>query len=175
MTIEETFSAKKEKPTYADLAGRMDDLRRYGSMVKTVVEFGLRDGYSTISFLAGGASVTSYDLKIDEFKVPDDCNGRWKGVIGDTSRLNEIPECDLLFIDSAHTRAQVSAELKMARFVKQFILFHDVIKFGWEGEGPGEGIMYAILDFLRDSRGQWNIREMMVDEWGILALERNSQ
>lgn len=177
MTINELYEKRlgknvnREDP-WPDIMPRAEDLRRYGSMVKTVVEFGLRSGNSTVCFLAGGADVTSYDMEIDKFVCPLDAALRFRAIKADTGSLESIPECDLLFIDTRHTREQVAKELRMAKFVKRFILFHDVIVSGWNGDDGEPGIDYAILDFLREHDHEWYVKEILLDRYGLLVLER---
>lgn len=173
MTIEQLYQERLNgSDQWKDLIPRMADLRRYASLVGTVVEFGTRSGNSTTAFLAGGALVTSYDIEDPKFVCPDEKKPFWTLVMEDTSRLVKMSLCDLLFIDSIHTREQVAAELSMAKFVKKYILLHDVIEWGWNGEQGKQGINYAIYDFLC-TNSEWRIKELLVDRWGILVLEKD--
>ena len=153
----------------------MGDLRRYGALCPNVVEFGVRDGNSASAFLAAGCNVHGFDIVDPMFEVPDDALSRWNFTKADTAKLQKIPACDLLFIDSLHTKPHVAEELRMARFVRKFILFHDWIEWGVHGEDTGTaGVGYAILDFLTYNP-QWEIREALVDRWGLFVIGRKKK
>lgn len=171
MSSESLYQYLCVKPVWNDMQPRMADLRRYGALCKTVVEFGVRSGNSTACFLAGGAEVYSYDIIPPTFVCDPDAAARWHFEQTDTATLQAIPDCDLLLIDTAHNREQVRAELKHHASVRKFIVFHDVIKWGWGGEADLPGINYAIWDFLME-HPEWRVHEYLKDEWGLLILKR---
>lgn len=172
MSIHDLYLQKCEHDKFNDMRPRIRDVFRYGSMAKVAVEFGTRTGNSTTALLAGGAEVYSYDLNPPEFNCPEDVVKRWHFTQADTTQLKEIPECDLLFIDTRHTRNHVTAELRMAKHVRKFILFHDVIVSGWKGDSNEDGVTYALLDFMRNNDRDWRLKEFLCDEFGLAVLER---
>jgi hypothetical protein len=173
MTIEELYLRKLAgQDKWLDIAPRMADLRRYAGQCESVIEFGCRTGNSTTAFLAGGARVHSYDLNPPEFECPGDVANRWTWEIADTAALTDMPDCDLLFVDTIHTTAQVNAEIRMADRARQFLIFHDVKEWGWRGEDGGAGILPAIFNFLARNK-RWTVHEILDDDqWGLLVLRR---
>jgi len=109
---------------------------------KQVVEFGVRHGHSTVALCWPGVPVTSYDIASCEPHVSrlKKEHPHWT-FIQKSSLKVEIPECDLLFIDSEHTYDHLSEELRLhARAVRRWIVMHDTEKFGekdYYGKEPG--------------------------------------
>lgn len=171
MTTEELFQSKLKSDEWLDMIPRMRDLRRYAEQCSSVVEFGVRSGNSTIAFLAGGCAVHSFDRIDPVFECPEDSRNRWTFEKSEIKDLNDIPSCDILMLDSRHREDQVANELRHAHRAQKFLLFHDVIEWGWRGEDGQPGINFAICDFMRANH-QWKFRECLYDQWGLLVLER---
>ncbi len=111
--------------------------QRLGAECKTIVEFGVGWGTSTWAFLSTQPQwVRSYDIiKYEQlgllFETTKRMNWDWDLVLQNTADSTfEIPECDLLFIDSLHNAGHVAAELRHAHKVKKYIIFHDIEKWG---------------------------------------------
>ena len=94
----------------SDINELLPILKEYASKVDRVTEFGVRTGCSTVAFLNSSAKqVVSYD--IDDCEVahylktlaPD----RFTFIREDTSKIFNIAETDMLFIDTLHTYEQV--------------------------------------------------------------------
>lgn len=157
----------------SDINELMPVLFNYAKKSSVIVEFGVRSGNSTCAFLAGldgsRGKLYSYDIEEPKCKFTDH---KWSFSIQDTSKLDEIPNCDLFFIDTLHTADQVTAELKHSGSVKRFILLHDTMLFGDKGEGGGYGITHAIYCFLRDNP-DWRIKDHLPHNNGLLILERS--
>lgn len=173
MTISELYEKKRTSDPYKDIAIRMPDLVRHARNCKTVVEFGVRTGNSTVSFLHGGCEVWSYDIEKPEFIPTDDIASKWHFTLADTRTLPDIPECDILFIDSEHIEDQVRAELKMAHRCKRYLIFHDIIQ-SFAHDANRRGIGFPILDFMWEHK-QWKILELLFDPQGLLVLEKTPQ
>jgi len=113
--IEHSVDIIDHKETLANLAMNQD-----------VVEFGVRCGFSSVCFLKTCKSLTSYDIDFtDQAKqLKKECPS-W--TFNHKSSLEvQIPECDVLFIDSEHTYKQLTAELNMHHHkVKKYIAMHD--------------------------------------------------
>jgi hypothetical protein len=171
-TIEALYQERCKWSRWPDIIERLPDLRRYAGQCQTIVEFGVRTGNSTCAFLAGGAEVHSYDLVEHEFLCPPDVQAKWHFTQANTLLLADIPACDLLFIDSYHSAPQVARELEHERRVRKWIALHDVIEWGLQGQGESQGIDYAVFDFLARHRLTWGVKEFLVDQWGLLVLER---
>jgi hypothetical protein len=119
-----------------------------------VVEIGTNEAVSTTALLAGQPdSLTTWDL--NPSPSAEDLRqhaGRTAYDVrqGD-SRYIDIGRCDVLFIDSLHTREQLDIELRRhAPNVTESILMHDTTIFGERGEDGGQGLLVAIREFLSD-------------------------
>ncbi len=172
------------------IAAHLPRLRELGR--GHVVEFGVKRGYSSSAFLLSAADrVTSYDI----VSTPDAIALKrlmpsWDYRVESTLTA-VIPPCDVLFIDSLHTYAQVAAELTLhADKARHLLIFHDVTTFGEVGAvgetgkqawtyRPGigsvpkayQGIRPAI-DALMVRDHSWMIKARYVDSHGLLVLER---
>lgn len=114
-----------------------------------VIELGTHDCSSTWAFVAARPQrLTCVDIcrlpQVDE--VADAC--RRLGIdftFHEMSSLDFAPEtCDLLFIDSKHTRDQLRAELERhGDKVRRYIAMHDTKTFGRTGEDGGPGLVEA--------------------------------
>lgn len=174
MSIEQDY--QKRVNTRSDINELMPVIREYASKCNVVAEFGVRSGNSTCAILAGlqdggGLELHSYD------KNKAGCSFdtvKWKFTQADTSTLEGIPYCEMLFIDTLHTAKQVEAELKHAASVSGWILFHDTMLFGDKGEGRdgGYGITHAIYDFLAKEHKNWRVKEHYPHNNGLLVLQR---
>ena len=148
-----------------------------------LAEFGTRGGESTTAFLAGlaesnfGGTLHSYDIAPTSFAPAGElpANVIWKFHQSDTSALGYFPHVDLLFIDTLHTAAQVTAELAHAPRVKSLLAFHDTVLFGSVDEGTGAaiGINHAIYEWMATPEGRkWQVRSHDWRNNGLLVLER---
>jgi tRNA A58 N-methylase Trm61 len=147
--------------TLHDLAASIPNCR--------VVEFGVRTGNSTCAFLTAGARVFSYDIETPRFQPAPEHENRWTFCQADTGRLDSVPTCDILFIDTLHTGGHVRNELRMAKHADKYIVFHDTILFGSYGELGQSGITGAIYDFLRDNP-RWRVKAHYEYNNGLLIL-----
>jgi hypothetical protein len=153
-------------------------------------EFGVKRAASSSALLLGALRVISYDIvPTPEARHLQAAEPRWEYRIQD-SREAPVEPCDLLFIDSLHTYAQVEAELtRHADSVARWLIFHDSITFGSIG-ADGEtgrqtwtyqagvpvprghlGIRPAI-DALMIRDRSWQIAAHYPDSHGLLVLER---
>lgn len=178
MTIEQTYQARaRGEGEHPDIFEHLPTLRRYAEELgprARVVEFGTRTGNTTAAFLAGGAEVFSYDIESHRFDCPPEVQPLWHFTQADTSKLERIPECDLLFIDSAHNQMQVMAELMHHVSVRRFIGLHDTLEWGSradDGHG-GPGINYALFPFLATHYKTWRVTAHWNNCRGLTFLER---
>lgn len=172
----------------------LHELRNLAADCDVVVELGTKHGRSASAFLAANCEVWSIDLveSARARRLEELAGGRFHFIVGD-SRNVVIPECDLLFVDSLHTHAQVAAELEVhAGSVRRRLVFHDTITFGSVGADgetgqpswfpmktgdsvPPEhlGIRPAIDDLMIRDRS-WSIAAHHVHSHGLLVLERSA-
>jgi hypothetical protein len=165
-------------------------LRQWAAGCALAVEFGVRDGASTTALLLGAQHVISYDLVATPAarRLQIVAGDRWDYRLED-SRTATMPGCDLLFLDSLHSYAQVRAELTHAPQVRKYLVFHDTITFGSiaaDGETGRQAWMYvpgtpvppehlgirpAIDDLMLTDRA-WRLAAHYTDSHGLLVLER---
>jgi hypothetical protein len=179
MTITEEFTNRSAGigTGHADMLPHMQQLHDLAALCSCVVEFGTRTGNSTSAILAGltsrgGGILYSYDMNPPSCSFEADGAAQWKFTQAKTDELGTIPDCDLLFVDTLHTEAQVRAELKHAGAVRSYIALHDVNMFGFSGEAGQPGIMPAIFDFLARSP-EWRVFAYHPSAWGLLVLKRS--
>lgn len=172
MTIEELYQQKLKADRYFDIGEHLPTLRGYAEKCALIVEFGTRTGNTTTAFLAGGAHVHSYDIEAHGFECPAEVAYRWSFSQADTSKLAEIPACDLLFIDSLHSESQVRAELKHHVHVRRFIGLHDTLEWGQTADNGERGINFALFPFLADHNRTWRVAAHWNECRGLTILER---
>lgn len=96
-------------------------------------------------------------------------------VLGDTLKI-QIPDTELLFIDTLHTYVQLSQELSLhANNVKKWIIIHDTESCGdYTLDSVGTkvgGLKYAIEEFL-DGNKDWRMVKQYTNNNGLTILER---
>ena len=94
---------------------------------------------------------------------------------------NELPERDLLFIDTWHSYRQLLAELRMHNNnTKKYIILHDTTLFanidedyyGSSGIYPEIGLWNAIQTFLKENNN-WKLHKRLENNNGLTILIRN--
>ena len=90
----------------------------------------------------------------------------------------EIEPTELLFIDTEHNYYQLRQELAThASKVSKYIIFHDVVTWGYVGEMYGRphliipGLLPAIDEFLK-ANDSWKIVEYFENNNGLMVIER---
>lgn len=166
-------------------------LRHLARGLELAQEFGVKRAASSAALLLGAEHVISYDIvETKEARALEQAAGtRWSYCLQD-SRVAPVTPCELLFIDSLHTFAQLDAELRRhAESVRRWIVFHDTVTFGSigaEGETgrhlwtytPGASVPAGALgirpaiDALMARDPTWYIRAHYTDSHGLLVLER---
>lgn len=187
MTLTEFY--ERECRANTAISAHLPRLRELAEGCDVAVEFGVKRGASSSALLLGAKSVISFDIQpTDQALLLKQIAPHWDYRLED-SRTADVPECDLLFVDSLHTYAQVRDELAHADKVRRLIAFHDVTTFGEVGAvgetgrqawtySPGKmlpaqhaGIRPAIDELMvRDD--SWRIKARHVDSHGLLVLER---
>lgn len=166
----------------ADINEHLPILFGLGLQCRTIVEFGVREGNSTVAFLAAlkmqsrHTKLYSYDIRdcsttLGENHGLTDTNTIWTFLTADTSKLSKIPDCDLLFIDTLHTHDQVVAEVEHHVSVSRWMVFHDTVLYGEHGEQSQPGIRLAI-DTFRHRNPQWRLAYEYRNNNGLMILQR---
>ena len=185
LRILEDFERRNPMNPYQEHLNRHSDIREHLGILhglarncEQVVELGFRTGVSASAFLAAGASLHSVDIDNHCKKhvqhlakiYPD----TFVFKVGD-SRTCEIPECDLLFIDTSHVYETTKIELnKHQAKVGTWIVIHDVTTFGRKDRSPGTGpgIMTAVDEFLEEQGGEWKLWLFLKNNNGLALLRR---
>lgn len=162
-------------------AGHHDYFRAVTKPGDVVVEFGFETGTSAKVFLEAGAVVHSYDLD-DRYGAAAIMKGDYYPFFhfhaGNIRALQDIPDCDILFIDSEHTAEQITFELGFAHRVRRLILMHDTVTCGtedWIGNNPQNrrpgGILGPIRHFL-EAHPEWRVVADFKHSHGLMVLSR---
>lgn len=96
---------------------------------------------------------------------------RWRYTVAESTSVVLEPT-DLLFIDTRHTYAQLTAELGLhAAHARRWIVLHDTVTNGLVGEEPGtEGIGRAVDEFL--ALGDFVVHAHHANNNGLTVLRR---
>lgn len=170
--------------TQSDINQHLPTLKRYSDECDIIVELGVRTIVSTWAFLLGNpkklvsvdykhpTEYNSSDLPLVEL-IAKEKNIDYSFILSDSREVN-IPECDLLFIDTLHTYNQIKEELLVHhQKVRKFIIFHDTETFRTIGEINNEiGIWPAIQEFLSEYP-EWKIHEIFENNNGLTVIKKN--
>lgn len=162
--------------TESDIYQHLPTLRKYAEQCETVVELGVRGIVSTWAFLAAKPKhLISVDIEHPSKYGADlwfvEGSALKEGiefdfVLKDSLKI-DLPEHDLLFIDTLHTYDQLSKELaRHESKTRKFIIMHDT-----NLEGDPDNMRGAVNDFL-DSNLQWEIAEYFENNNGLTVLKR---
>jgi glycosyltransferase involved in cell wall biosynthesis len=177
----------KRHPTAAiDIREHLDTLTFYASKCKTIVELGMRSIVSTWAFLAGKpqrmvsvdiAHPDSYSFipgasKLEDVESLCIQNGiDFEFKLSDSRTVN-IPECDLLFIDTLHDEDQIREEIKNHKDkVQKYIIFHDTTTFATSGETKGKDGIWKPIEELINTQ-EWVLVEKFDNNNGLTILKR---
>jgi hypothetical protein len=171
--LREDFVNLNIKPTnwLGDSPARYNTYARYASQVDSITEFGVYTGLSTCAWLSGNPKkLRSYDITDRYLTVlPElEANAKLNSTDFEFAIANsleiDIEPCDLLFIDTVHTKDHCLAELdRHAPKANRYIVLHD------PSDWPG--VFEAVIVFLHHNR-QWHIVEHCNKNSGLLVLER---
>lgn len=160
----------------------MDDIKEHLPLLMdmaaacgVVVEFGVRYGHSTQALLESACPVVeSWDIE----PMPQVIDGisrihpRWKFHAGSSADA-DIPECDMLFIDSRHTGPHLLTELvRHHRKVRRWIVMHDTETYATTGDDGEPGLWMGLTRFLLDRCAEWRIKAHYSNNNGLTVLER---
>lgn len=169
---------ERARQTPSTINEHFDMLVKYARCGVSVVEYGM--GFSTLAFLASSASVLSVDIEEPEWmgRLVDLAEGRLVFRKCD-SRAAEVVPCDLLYIDTLHTYAQLSQELaRHGGACQKYIIMHDTEAFGFPTSellvqfcAGDEGMIAAVDDFLWGNK-EWYIYERFAHQFGMTVLRR---
>jgi uncharacterized protein (TIGR03032 family) len=178
----------------SDIHEHLPTLRRYADRCARVFELGTRSVVATWALLASTASeVYTLDIRfhpgLHEAEAAAAQAGKTFRYFTEDALAFDLPEVDLLFIDTLHTYRQLSLELaRHAPRVGRYIILHDTETFGRRDEplydhaspivreaGPGEkrGLVAAYRDFLETPEGlHWTVEAHYPNNNGLTVLRR---
>lgn len=186
-TIEQEFNALCIAPS--DIFYHLPTLKKYADKSDVIVELGVRTGLSTIALLMGQPKkMYSYDIvKYPEISRVEQMakDAGLDFIFTEANDLDiEIPECDLLWIDSFHTASQLRKELELhAGKANKYMAFHDTTTYWEKGEDSyeavsgtamncGQGLKYALEPFLEANK-QWTIEYRTEKNNGLMVLKKS--
>lgn len=158
MTLEQMYARAAATP--GDINEHAAKFRELAAKCDVIVDLGHRSGVSTVAFVAAQPkSVYTYDMRPDS--IWGELEKRkgateFHAIPADTETV-EIPECDLLFEDSAHTAKHVYMVLsRCAPKVRRFIVVHDTQIYGEQGEDGGPGVLVGLRGFMVENP-KWSV------------------
>lgn len=173
-TLDELFEKVKDKPS--DINQHVSTLRELAAKCDHVTDFGMRHLVSTTALLAGQPKkLVSYSPQpYKEITAFQRLKGATDFQFQKGGSLDvDIEETDLLFIDTKHTAAQLSAELaRHASKVRRYIVRHDTVIYGHTGEDGGPGLQTAIAVFVR-ANPEWTVIRHDRNNYGLMVLSKS--
>lgn len=175
-TLEDLYDEAARTPS--DINEHCGKLRELSSQCERVVEFGMRHRVSTVALLAGQPR---HLLTIAGNHEPAFISLQKHAGITQfehrfgTSLDTDIPDCDLLFVDTRHTAEHLSQELRRhASHVRRWLVFHDTEVYGEVGEDGGLGLLPALREFLQ-REPQWRVVSHTRANHGLTVISRNPE
>ena len=171
-TLDDWYTFVKNQPS--DINEHCETLRKVVAG-KRVVDYGYRTNVSSIAIAAGKPS--QYTMISDKQPIEwpllarELKNAKPELRIADNPKgVAFIPECDVVFLDTIHTASYIDKFLEVnAKSVKEWIVIHDSVTFGEQGEDGGPGIMFAVRKFLRMNRN-WTVFRHDRNNNGLILL-----
>lgn len=188
--------------TESDIHEHLPTLRAYAQKVDSVVEMGVRGVISTWALLSGLAAggedsktLIGVDIEPCAYDEPARC-GRDLGVdvrfVQGDSAQTDLPERDLLFIDTWHVYGHLKRELaRHHASTRKWILLHDttidadagesircrrdiaeqVRQSGYPRAEIERGLWPAVEEFLAE-RAEWQLEQRFTNNNGLTVLVR---
>ena len=172
--------------TPSDINEHLPTIRKCAEECDVVVELGVRCVVSTWAFVAAKPKqLISVDIKHpSEFGAANaidmvstlcmEQGTNFEFILGDSRKVN-LPEHDLLFIDTLHNYDVLREELANQSIkTKKYIIFHDTTTFGNRDEsGGGKGLNPAISEFI-SINPKWSIKYVFTNNNGLTVLQKSS-
>lgn len=174
MTFPQTQSMKKyleKSKITSDINEHLPIIHKYSQVSPRIVELGVRRVVSSWAMIAANPTwMKSYDVERCEPEVSElERIAQEDGIdfsfsIGD-SRTIDLPEHDLLFIDTEHTYEQLIVELlRHAPNCKKYIVLHDTTTF--------PDLNKAVMEFLAYKQKTWVVDTVYTNNNGLTILKR---
>lgn len=180
--------------TPSDINEHLPVLFELAKEVGSIVELGTRNCVSATAFMAAflftDKVLYSYDLyrsnDVGEFEKFDNFH-----FFNDDALDVQIPNADLLFVDTLHTYFQLTSELNIhSKNINKYIVLHDTVSYAYGDEsfyseqecmimsekvkkGEKMGLVNAMNDFLlKDDGLNWTIHKAYENNNGLTILKR---
>ncbi len=185
VTLEKVYEEYASRKS--DIGEHLPRLRELASKCRRVTEFGMREGHSTVAFLAAQPeSLISWDIDSSAVASPRCAwllslagKTRFQPRVGNTLEISPIEDTDLLFVDSYHTAGQLKAELErhadpVRQSVKKYLVFHDTVTYGYKGEDGSTPGLRSVLRWyqLQHSFPLWELLDDRQNCNGLIVLRR---
>jgi cephalosporin hydroxylase len=164
--------------TPSDINEHLQTLRTLAEQCTHVTEFGTRWGTSIRAFVTTNAIVRAYDIELyaEALAVVNLAMAAGKDVQlikGSTLDIIDLPETDMILIDTLHTYDQVKAELQLhGNRSRKYLCFHDTELFADIAEDHvSKGIWPAIEEFMTENP-HWKLLERRRNNNGMTVLAR---
>jgi len=164
----------------SDINEHLPTLFKYAKDCSSIAEFGVRSVVSSWAFAnARPDRLTCVDIvrapEVDKFIEICKREGQTVDFILGSTLDIEIPEVDMLFIDTLHDYEQLKSELARHHSkVHKYILMHDIVSFGHNDESNpnGRGLVPAINEFVESHKDEWRFKEIFTNNNGLCVLSR---
>lgn len=201
LELREQYSIHHAQPS--DINEHLPTLRKYAKECSSIAECGVRNFISTWGFLLGLAENPSRERSYVGIDLQHPIMEKFKMVkkLAEDNRIGfsftqandlhiDIESVDLVFIDTLHTYAHLTAELqKFAPKARKYLIMHDTSAYfeyndcstyqGDYSEYPPHidrkkrGLWPAVVDFLAEHT-EWQIQERCLNNNGLTVLKRVS-
>ena len=189
-TILKTYFSVASTPS--DIYEHLAVLASYTSQCRHVIECGVSSCVSTWAFLAGllangqkektmiGVDIVYHPniVQVERLCEQPDCPINYRFIHGNSATV-ELPETDLLFIDTWHVAAHLKRELAAHHAkVRKWIIMHDTtvdgvygetIRRGLDAEKQAKESGYPIEEI---RQGLWNVVEQFLVDHPEWVIER---
>ena len=175
-------------PHCTDMWEHFPTLREYAGECQSVVEMGVRGGCSAYALAAGLEQSKAKDKWMVYLDINNCKNTELEKLCSEAgiqiefhqtdSRYVDIPECDLLFIDTLHTYGQLKTELALHHGkAMKYIIMHDTsAPWGSKNEvddgSPNKGLWPAIEEFIAEHSKEWALEARHTNCHGLTILAR---
>lgn len=183
--VEEKYHYLCNAPS--DINEHLPTVRKYTEECDSVLELGVRWIVAAWAFIAGKpkhyvgmdlSHPSEFGADLEELKTSAIQNGieSFEFIQNndlDPNVYNNLPNFDLVFIDTDHTYEQVKNELDIYHSkANKYIILHDTVSFRHGGfDGDEKGIWAAIMEFLY-SHPEWELWESYTNNNGLTILKR---
>ena len=177
-TIEEAYQGILQ--VERDFNQHMPKLRELADECDTIVDISIRQ--ESYVALAASKAKTVFSYSNEHNKITDEIaklRGQ-KRLPANPWVVEDIPDCDLLFLNTRHTGDQVLRELTMlGSKVKHYIVLHNTQIFGELGEGytpekPIPGILPALRKYMKENPN-WSIVSHDDRQYGLTVMSCQPQ